>query len=224
MKLIFTSLSIFFTITFQTLLADTKQAETGSVGATVSKNLTEELRVGKAKVETLCSACHGLDGVAASGGNSVIIPNLTAQHKDYLIAKLKDYKSRSQQNGLMVPIAANLSDIDMIEIADYFAKQSPKIYFTSDEESVVAEKIYRGGDKSRGIPACMSCHGPNGAGNPAAKYPALRGQHADYTEGQLLSYRDRTRDTDQQMMMRSIAAKLSDEEITQLSKYVSALH
>ena len=87
MKLIFTSLSIFFTITFQTLLADTKQAETGSVGATVSKNLTEELRVGKAKVETLCSACHGLDGVAASGGNSVIIPNLTAQHKDYLIAK-----------------------------------------------------------------------------------------------------------------------------------------
>ena len=79
MKLIFTSLSIFFTITFQTLLADTKQAETGSVGATVSKNLTEELRVGKAKAETLCSACHGLNGVAASGGNSVIIPNLTAR-------------------------------------------------------------------------------------------------------------------------------------------------
>ena len=46
----------------------------------------------KEKVQTICSSCHGLDGVAASGGNSVIIPNLTAQHKDYLVAKLKDYK------------------------------------------------------------------------------------------------------------------------------------
>ena len=165
-------------------------------------------------------ACHGVDG------NSInpAWPSLAGQGADYIVKQLQAYKSGSRQNGLMSPMAANLSDIDMIEIADYFAKQSPKIYFTSDEESVVAEKIYRGGDKSRGIPACMSCHGPNGAGNPAAKYPALRGQHADYTEGQLLSYRDRTRDTDQQMMMRSIAAKLSDEEITQLSKYVSALH
>ena len=76
MKLIFTSLSIFFTITFQTLLADTKQAETGSVGATVSKNLTEELRVGKAKVETLCSACHGLDGVAAVSYTHLTLPTI----------------------------------------------------------------------------------------------------------------------------------------------------
>ncbi len=124
----------------------------------------------------------------------------------------------------MSPMAANLSEIDMKEIAAYFSQQSPKINFTSLPDTIAAGKIYRGGDKSKGIPACMACHGPNGAGNPAAKYPSLRGQHADYTENQLLSYRDRTRDTDQQMMMRSIAAKLSDEEITQLSKYVSALH
>ena len=168
----------------------------------------------------VCGACHGADG------NSInpAWPSLAGQGADYLVKQLKAYKSGSRQNGLMSPMAANLTEMDMKQIADYFANQSPKIYFSSSENTITAKKIYHGGDKSRGIPACMACHGPNGAGNPAAKYPSLRGQHADYTENQLLSYRDETRDTDQQMMMRSIAAKLSDEEINQLAKYVSALH
>ena len=96
MKEYFFIFSIFLFLIFQpvSVNADTKkQAEKGSVGASVPENLTEQLRIGKEKVQVICSACHGLDGVAASGGNSVIIPNLTAQHKDYLIAKLKDYKS-----------------------------------------------------------------------------------------------------------------------------------
>ena len=128
MKLIFTSLSIFFTITFQALLADTKQAETGSVGATVSKNLTEELRVGKAKVETLCSTCHGLDGVAASGGNSVIIPNLTAQHKDYLIAKLKDYKSNKIDHPQMSIIAQMLTDEEISAVSEWYSRIKIRIF------------------------------------------------------------------------------------------------
>ena len=105
MKKFFFILTTFFLLTFTSANADTKQAETGSVGATVSKNLTEELRKGKEKVETICSSCHGLNGVAASGGNSVIIPNLTAQHKDYLIAKLKDYKSSKINHPQMTLIA-----------------------------------------------------------------------------------------------------------------------
>ena len=128
MKLIFTSLSIFFTIAFQTLLADTKQAETGSVVATISKNLTEELRVGKAKVETLCSTCHGLDGVAASGGNSVIIPNLTAQHKDSLIAKLKDYKSNKIDHPQMSIIAQMLTDEEISAVSEWYSRIKIRIF------------------------------------------------------------------------------------------------
>ncbi len=66
--------------------------------------------------------------------------------------------------------------------------------------------------------------GPNGAGNPAAKYPAIRGQHAEYTASQLQQYANNSRDTDQQQMMRLTAKKLTEEEILQLAKYVSALH
>ena len=120
MKLIISFFCLFL-IFSSPLSADTKQAETGSVGASVSKNLTESLRKGREKVEVICSACHGLDGVAASGGNSVIIPNLTAQHKDYLIAKLKDYKSLKIDHPQMSLIAQMLNDEDIENVSEWYS-------------------------------------------------------------------------------------------------------
>ena len=126
-KFFFISIS-FFLLIFLPVNADTKQAETGSVGATVSKNLTEELRQGKEKVETICSAWHGLNGVAASGGNSVIIPNLTAQHKDYLIAKLKDYKSGKVNHPQMTLIAQMLTDDEIEYVSEWYSRIKIKIF------------------------------------------------------------------------------------------------
>ena len=126
-KFFFISIS-FFLLIFLPVNADTKQAETGSVGATVSKNLTEELRQGKEKVETICSACHGLNGVAASGGNSVIIPNLTAQHKDYLIAKLKDYKSGKVNHPQMTIIAQMLTDDEIEYVSEWYSRIKIRIF------------------------------------------------------------------------------------------------
>ena len=126
-KFFFISIS-FFLLIFLPVNADTKQAETGSVGATVSKNLTEELRRGKEKVKTICSSCHGLNGVAASGGNSVIIPNLTAQHKDYLIAKLKDYKSGKVNHPQMTLIAKMLTDDEIEYVSEWYSRIKIKIF------------------------------------------------------------------------------------------------
>ena len=84
--------------------------------------LTAQLKVGKEKVQTICSACHGLDGVAASGGNSVIIPNLTAQHKDYLVAKLKDYKSGKINHPQMTLIAQMLTDDEIEYVSEWYSR------------------------------------------------------------------------------------------------------
>ena len=84
--------------------------------------LTAQLKVGKEKVQTICSACHGLDGVAASGGNSVIIPNLTAQNKDYLIAKLKDYKSGKVNHPQMTLIAQMLTDDEIEYVSEWYSR------------------------------------------------------------------------------------------------------
>jgi cytochrome c553 len=52
----------------------------------------------------------------------------------------------------------------------------------------------------------------------------LSGQHADYTAAQLQNYRDGKRQTDPQEMMRTIAKRLSDADIKNLTSYLSALH
>jgi len=86
------------------------------------------------------------------------------------------------------------------------------------------EALYRGGDSESGVAACIACHGPTGSGNPAAKYPSLRGQHSDYTAKQLRDYKSGERVTDgNTRVMRDIAARLSDEDIAALSSYVQGL-
>ena len=115
--LFITLFSFFSTLSY----ADT-QAETGSVAATVASNLTDEIKIGKEKAQTICSACHGLDGVAASGGNSVIIPNLTAQHKDYLKAKLQDYKTNRLAHPQMSIIAQMLTDEEIVAVSEWYSR------------------------------------------------------------------------------------------------------
>ena len=121
MRVIFVILITFLSIFSSVSYADT-QAETGSVAATVKENLTNELRLGKEKAQTICSACHGLDGVAASGGNSVIIPNLTAQHKDYLIARLQDYKTNRIPHPQMSIIAQMLTDEEIVAVSEWYSR------------------------------------------------------------------------------------------------------
>lgn len=174
---------------------------------------------GKAKAMA-CGACHGADG----NSSNPIWPNLAGQHAGYLVKQAQAFKSGSRQNPSMAPMVINLPDEDIVEISGYFAAQAPRIATIDVATAAAGQKLYRGGDAVRGIPACMACHGPNGAGNPAANYPALRGQQAEYTVLQLKAYRDGTRATDPKSMMRQIAKALSDEEMQNLAKFIAALH
>ena len=97
-------------------------------GATVQSNLSAELQNGKLKAKTVCSACHGIDGVAASGGNSVIVPNITAQHKDYLIQRLTDYKSGKIQHAQMTVIAGMLTEQDIQDVSEWYSRIKIKIF------------------------------------------------------------------------------------------------
>jgi len=109
-----------------TKAADTKS--TGETGATVQSNLSAELQNGKKKAKAICSACHGINGQAAAGGNSVIIPNITAQHKDYLVARLKAYKAGKIQHDQMTIIAGMLSEQDIENVAEWYSRIKIKIF------------------------------------------------------------------------------------------------
>ncbi len=177
---------------------------------------------GKAKA-MVCTACHGADG----NSSNPIWPNLAAQNPSYIVTQIKAFKAGTRQNASMAPMVAGLEEADMTDVANFFAAQTLKVQPLSAaaaEAAALGQKLYRGGDAERGIPACMACHGPDGGGNPGSGYPALSGQHADYAATQLQNYRDGKRQTDPQEMMRTIAKRLSDADIKNLTSYLSALH
>jgi cytochrome c553 len=172
----------------------------------------------------VCAACHGADGNSPIPAN----PNLAAQHPEYTLKQLINFKSQNgkpaeRANPVMSGMVANLSSDDMTNLAAYFASQKAKLGAASDPEQVKhGEQIYRGGIISKSVAACAACHSPDGAGMPA-QFPRLAGQHAEYVEAQLKAFRGGGRANDPNHMMRAIAAKLSDDEIKAVAEYISGL-
>lgn len=172
----------------------------------------------------VCAACHNADGNSGIAQN----PVLAGQGYDYLLKQLVAFKKAKGQEGarpnaIMTAQVAELSDQDMKDLAAHYTAQKPKGLSARNKELVgLGEKIYRGGVADRGIAACAGCHGPAGAGLPS-QYPRLAGQHADYTEQQMKSWRAEERDNDPNAMMRMVAKKLNDKEIKAVSDYIAGL-
>lgn len=82
---------------------------------------------GKTLAEEICSVCHGINGQANSGGNSVLVPHLTAQNEFYLIEKLKDYKSKKIDHHQMSLIADMLSIEDIKNVSKWYSSIQIKI-------------------------------------------------------------------------------------------------
>ena len=86
-----------------------------------------DLALGKEVAETICAACHGVDGRAASGGNSALVPNIFAQNKDYLVVKLKDYKSGKINHPQMSLIAQMLTEEQILNVSEWYSKISVEL-------------------------------------------------------------------------------------------------
>lgn len=174
---------------------------------------------GKPIAESVCAACHGVDGNSPIPVN----PNLAGQHSSYLYKELTDFKAGRRKNAAMNAMVANLSDDDLRNLAAYFAVQKPAPGTASDRALATAgQRIYRGGNSETGLPACSGCHAPDGAGIPA-QYPRLAGQHGDYTVAQLQAFRNGDRSNDANAMMRTIAGRLSDKDMAALAQYMTGL-
>jgi len=171
---------------------------------------------GEAKA-AVCAACHGERG----NSRNPEWPKLAGQHPNYLAQQLRDFKSGTRKNEVMSPMAAPLSEADIADIAEFYSVQKREMGMADPGLVEAGERLYRGGNASTGVPACMACHGPAGAGNPAAGFPALSSQHAAYTRNQLRAYRSSKRKTGQ--TMQAIAAKMSESEIEAVASYIEGL-
>ena len=167
----------------------------------------------------VCQACHGANGNSANPD----WPSLAGIGADYIADQLKNFKDGKRNNPVMMPNVANLTPEDMADLGAYF-DSLPNTGLEADPSYWQAgEKLYRAGDSARGIPACMACHGPTGRGNEPAKFPALRGQQSVYVSKQLNDYASGARSTGPNGIMRTIAQRLSPEDIRNLASYLQGI-
>lgn len=180
-----------------------------------------DAKAGEAKAG-VCYACHGPKG---NGSINPAWPKLAGQGSAYLYEQLGQFKSHKRNNPVMWAQAGALSDDDMRNLAAYFASLDYVPGVASKDSIEIAQPLYRAGDSSRGLPACAACHGPSGAGNPAAEVPRIGGQNSQYVAAQLAAYKNKERGVGVNgQMMQYVAGKLSDQEIQALASYVSGLH
>jgi len=191
-----------------------------TLGLTGVAQAAGDAEAGQGKV-AVCGACHGADGNSPAPN----FPKLAGQGERYLLKQLHDIKSGDRPVVEMTGMLDNLSDQDMADIAAYFSSQKMSVGAADPKLVERGEALFRGGKLEEGMPACTGCHSPNGAGLDAAGFPQLGGQHAQYVAKQLTDFREgnRTNDGDA-MIMRAIAAKLSNKDIEAVSSFIQGLH
>jgi cytochrome c553 len=177
---------------------------------------------GQAK-SAICAACHGVDG------NSAVPnwPKLAGQHASYMERQTALIQSGARPVPEMMGIVAAMSEQDFSDIAAYFSSQTNNGGVADESIAALGQRIYRAGNAETGVPACMSCHGPAGEGNPLAGYPALAGQHSMYTAKMLTGFRNGDNwgeDDGPSHIMNGSAANMTDEEITAVSSFIQGLY
>jgi cytochrome c553 len=175
----------------------------------------------------VCAACHGPNG----NSTNPEWPKLAGQNAVYIVEQLQLFRSGVRNNPVMRPLAANLSDQDIDDLAVYFEAQTPVGLEADPSYWKAGEALYLRGDLGKEVPACVACHGPVGRGNLAAGYPALRAQQSVYVVKQLKDYASGARysapnpatATPNAVMMFTIAKRLSPEQIRDVASYVQGM-
>ena len=170
-----------------------------------------------------CVACHGEEGntnIAANG-------NLAGQNVRYLYQQLKLIKSQERVITVMDKSLEDVDDDGLRALAMFYSSK-PGLVGQADPEKDLesGEAIYRGGILDKEVAACTACHGPFGNGNFLAGFPRVSGQTVPYLIEQLRAYREGERTTDDEYggMMRDIAKKLTDAEISAVANYMTGLY
>lgn len=167
----------------------------------------------------ICASCHGDGGVSPSPD----YPLLSGQSAAAIYKQLHDFRSGARANPVMTPIVVQLNDRDMADVAAYFARGAlfgslgPRLS-TGNRQ---VEHLANMGDPHRLIPACNACHSA-GVGGPI-ETPTLTGQYSAYLRRELQLFATAQRSNDVYARMRTIAARLTEDERQGLADYYQGI-
>lgn len=166
----------------------------------------------------VCASCHGFRGAANASG---AFPRLAGQSGWYLYTSLRDFASGRRPSKVMGPVALELSDDEMMDVAAYYASiaSAPATVDLRRNETLArrGREIAMNGLREQGVPACASCHG-----SASPLYPYLGGQYQPYLEHQLHLFKKRRRGGDPMNVMHEIAEKLGDRDIKAVATFFAS--
>ena len=161
---------------------------------------------------TACFACHGPNG----NSTNPIYPILAGQSWRYIFIELKDFKEGRRSDPHPSPMAANLTQDDMIALGNFFAAQRQlPIQVRVDPAKVEA------GRKTADTVLCPMCHLGGFVGQN--EIPRVAGQWPEYIKKQLEDFKAKRRTNDAGNMV-SVAGGLSDQDIENLAQYIANLY
>lgn len=165
---------------------------------------------GKEKAE-VCAACHGPQGVS----EITSVPSLAGQNENFLGWQLVYFRAERRKSDQMTPIAKDLSDHDVRNLAAYFASLKRPAAPTGD---LADPSLIELGKKAVADHRCASCHTDTFAGSGAA--PAITHQHHEYLTKALTDYREQARPSTGVGAMNDAAASLTDDDIKAIAAYL----
>jgi cytochrome c553 len=171
-----------------------------------------------------CVRCHESAGMPPV---SDLVPRLSGQTAAYLAESLQRYRVGSRPSGFMQPVATELTDEQIVALAEYYAAldADASSAHASDDAAdeallTLGRSLAEGGDPAAEVPACGSCHGAG----VRADYPRLAGQPASYIEAQLRLWQNGGRRLyPAGRIMAEIAGRLDPSQIEAVAAYYQSL-
>jgi cytochrome c553 len=77
----------------------------------------DDIAAGRAKADTGCALCHGVNGIASMPS----APNLAGQQAIYLSEQLKNYRSGKRHHEVMGVIAKPLTDAEIAQLSAWYS-------------------------------------------------------------------------------------------------------
>ena len=198
---------------------------TALLGASMSAQAQDakgDAAAGKSKI-AMCIGCHGIAGYQASFPEIYKVPKISGQGAQYIVSALNAYKKGDRKHPTMRGVAESLSDQDMADLAAYYSAHGVVEGATlpakpSQQPSAQVDALLKKG-------GCVACHGENFAKPIAPSYPKIAGQHADYLFVALKAYKT---EKNPQVgrnngVMAGMAKQFSNNELKEMSKYISSL-
>lgn len=176
------------------------------------------LPAGTPEAVALCSRCHG---AGSSPPTTALTPVIHGQPAQMIVNALRDYASGQRESGIMQPIASDLGDNRIDELARYYSALPPprRNRVAADKTSPGGRIAHEGVPEER-IPSCLGCHGPSAA----PTYPRLAGQPAAFIANQLRLWKTQDfRVSPQAGIMAPIARRLTDRQIDDVAAYLESL-